>query len=680
MKTQASKMNRRELIKIFGMAPLASIAEPLNLLARKTAPSSADTFQLVIYGATPAGIACAVRAAREGLNVLLVHHSQRLGGMFINGLGIMDTLYNGSRSPMYDEFRQSIYQYYRQRYGTNSPQYQATGPGISKTKYEAYVAEELIKVWVAAEPGITVRKGYYPGSAGKTGDVIDHVAFRAMEGTGSFSAKADVFVDCSYEGDLAAIAGAPCRIGRESKEEYGEKHAGVIYTKDIDPKNATDPLDKDQAELIRNLNLYRYKETGTLIIQPGSTGEADSTIQGFNLRAIVTDDPGNKVLPGRPAHYDAGHFKEHYQHKAEKLTLSRPNNKSSLARPEILGLQNKYVEGDWAIRKSVIEQYKQELLGLFYFRQNDPSLPEEIRTHWRKYGFAKDEFPDNDHIPYELYIREARRIRGRAVFTEHDAQLSNGLKRAPLHEDSIGITEWFLDSHACTDRTIDDSKEEGEVMLKSETVPGQIPLGTLLPLTPRNLIVPVCLSASHIGLGALRLEPVWMQLGEASAYIAVEAVQAGIAPAEVNADILTRKLASKRFMLSFFNDVEGRESAPWYPAIQYLGARGFFGSYEAKPESKLTKALAEQWAEQVKYFREKKNWDANNHALKVAQLEEKNGEKIKAKFFAEMIDNAVRPAHQASSLMRTMGIAAATTISRGDAARLIFETLALPVK
>ncbi len=667
-------MNRRELIKLIGLAPLLQVTPALAASPVYSNPVAGENgYHLLVYGATPAGVACAIRAAREGLKVLLISAAEHLGGMFANGLGITDTLYNGARAPLYDEFRQSVYDFYRLKYGSDSPQYQASGPGISKTKYEAHVAEQLINEWLSAEKNITIIKGYYPVKAEKTNKQLKRVVFRAIDGAKEMNGVATIFADCSYEADLAAVAGAPYRIGRESKQEYGEQYAGVIYSKDAAPEIPKNKAEQEQAELIRNLNLYRYKESRTILLMPESTGEADTAIQGFNLRSILTDDPENRLLPERPANYDAAYFKEQYTHKAENLTLSRPNRKSSLPYPELLGLQNKYVEGDWTVRKSIIEQYRNEVFGLLYFRQNDASLPVAIRDHWRKYGLAKDEFADNGHIPYELYVREARRIKGRTVFTEHDAQLSPGLKRAPIHADSISVTEWFLDSHACTDRHVKDSKEEGEVMLKSETVPGQISLRTIFPLEPDNLVVPVCLSASHIGLGAIRLEPVWMSLGEVVGYLATEACNKKIAIKNIDPDRLTRKLAQHRFMISFFNDVEGRESADWYPAVQYLGTKGFFASYEARPNRKLTKVLAQRWADHLSTWKKTNNWDATTQALKTVQVEENDTETINANEFSGMINNSLGLSRQPAALLKTLGIAGDTIISRGNAARVIFE-------
>lgn len=663
-------MNRRNVIKLMGAAPLINLLDTKQLQAARHLPEA--DIQLLVFGATPGGIACSIRAAREGLKVALVSTSCHLGGMMVNGLGIFDTLYNGSRAPLYDELRKKIYDYYRHTYGTDSPQYKSAGPGVSKTMYEAKVAEQLIDAWLKAEPNITVYKEYYPVSVIKAGGRIKETVFRSMDEKAELKIAASVFADCSYEGDLLGISGADYIIGRESKHEYGEEYAGVIYTKDEKiPAGSELTL---QQQISRRLNLYRYSERRT-VVMPGSTGEADKTVQGFNLRTILTDDPANLYFPEKPANYDSAHFKEHYTHTAEKLTLSRPNSKSSLPYPEILGLQNKYVEGGWKDRRQVLQQYKDEVNGLLYFRQNDPSLPAEIREHWRKYGLAKDEFPGNDHIPYDIYVREARRLRGKVVFTERDALLAEGLHRAPIHTDSMTATDWFLDSHACTEKTIPGSKEEGHVMLRSETVPGQVSLALLFPTQPANLIVPVCMSASHIGWGAIRLEPVWMSVGEAAAWLVIQACRQKVDPPAVNSDMLVRHLAQQRFLLSFFNDIEGRESAGWYPAVQYLGTKGFFGSYEARADQKLTTELAKRWAEQLKSWRSTGQWDAHEQAKQTLKAEALDGSAVQALVFAKAIEQSMSLSGQGEKWLERLSVRKEISLTRGDAARIIFEAI-----
>ena len=191
-----------------------------------------------------------------------------------------------------------------------------------------------------------------------------------------------------------------------------------------------------------------------------------------------------------------------------------------------------------------------------WFLQNDESVRPESRERYRRIGLPLDEFPDNDNIPYEMYVREARRIVGRHVFTEHDNRPAPGLVRTPIHADSIAFTDWAMDSHDCTWDRSPGYAYDGKLILTEESRPAQIPWRSLLPQGVDNLIVPVCLSATHVAWGAVRLEPVWMMTGEAAGLAAALARRQGTTPGKLDADLLVRALCEKRHFVSFFNDLE----------------------------------------------------------------------------------------------------------------------------
>lgn len=653
---------------------------PRTSPAREVAPAAAaeSSYDLVVYGSTPGGVACAVRAAREGLNVLLVTHAAHLGGMLTNGLSTMDTLYNGARAPLYDEFRAAISHHYRSTYGETSPQYSASNPGHPKTRYEAHVAETLIERMLAGEARIAVVRGYHPTAAHRTGSLLQRVTFRQLDGDARFTVAAVVFADCSYEADLAAVAGVACRTGREAREEYGEPHAGLVFMRKVSwpPQDIEEPA----WSIARGLNLFRYSEWYELI-PPASSGAAHPSVQAFNMRTVVTTDPANRVLPGRPDNYDPAALTAHGYGNPEHPGLSMPNRKWGMNHPELPGEQDAYVEGDWATRRRVTLRHRNATLAMLYFRQHDPSVPAEVRRRWREVGLAKDEFADNGHMPYEVYVREARRITGRAVFTEHDASLAVGLERAPVHPDSISITEWFMDSHACTPQTVAGSEPEGMVMLKNRTFPGQVPYRTLLPREFENLLVPVCLSSSHIGWGTIRLEPTWMSIAEAAAYAIVLARETGVTPAAVDADVLLRRLAKEGVMLTFFNDVEGQERAAWYPAVQYLGTQGYFGAYEARPDDTLTSPLAKAWIDHTLARTRGGELDVTESARHMLAAERQAGESITAAAFARQLDAALKGADPpaaatAAAWLGELSIDADQPITRGSACRLIFAATA----
>lgn len=630
---------------------------------------------LLVYGSTPGGVACAVRAAREGLGVVLVTHAAHVGGMMTNGLSIMDTLYSGSRAPVYDELRRSIPAYYAKKYGKDSPQYRATLPGHPKMRYEASVVERLFNELLAAEPRIVLIKGFYPVDVARESSLLRSVTFRQMDGTVTLTVSADAFADCSYEADLATVAKVPYRVGREARSEFNEPHGGVIYMR----KTAWPPKDVDLLNFSeeRRLSLFQYDSYYETIPEV-STGEADPAVQGYNIRMVITNDPDNRVAIEKPANYDPEMYRAFSTARSGHPGIEMPNRKTGLNDPKLVGKQDAYVEGDWATRRDVTRQHVEASLGLLYYRQNDPSVPPAVREEWKAWGLPRDEYPDNGHVPYEIYARETRRIRGRAIFTEHDARLAKDLRRAPVHADSIAATEWFLDSHACTPRKVDGSESEGMVMLKNQTFPGQVSLRTILSQNYDNLVVPVCLSATHVGWGTIRLEPTWMMLSESAAIAIAIAKQQGLPPSRVKGDFLVRRLAENRILISFFNDIEGHEQTDWYPAVQYLGTQGYFGSYDARPFDPLLDHLADAWITHAT-----RRIDPNVHlddptatARKMLIAEQNRGDPVLAEDFARRLGDVLKgeipKPETVLARLREWNIPADKPITRGDASRLVF--------
>lgn len=548
---------------------------------------------LVVIGGTPGGIAMAVRAAREGLSVTLVNRHAHLGGIMSSGLGVWDTQWEGKRAPIYDEMRAAFFEFYRAKYGEESPQYRDALPGATghtNGRYEPHVAERLFTELVEREKNITLLRGYIPVQVERDGAEIKSVTLQLMQGGGEKTLRAKIFADCTYEGDLAALAKVPYRVGRESREEFGEPHAGIVFMKPVSqaPDAETAALtDKHDA-----LNLRHF--TGWQVMLPESTGAADGAVQACNYRTPLVTDPTCRVPIPKPANYDPYFLKTLEVYSG---VPSIPNGKFGWNRPQLIGLQTPYVEAEWTERQRIMDDHWEMTMGLLYFHQNDPTVPEKIREAWLEYGLAKDEFADNNHRPYEMYIREARRITGRAIFTQHDAMLAPGLDRAPIHSDSIAFTEWYMDSHSCTTARVPGSMEEGKAMLHQETFPGQIPYRCLLPQGVDNLLVPICISATHVAWGTVRLEPVFMQLGESAGHAAALAVQSKTTPASLNSDLLIRKLAASRFMLSFFNDVDVSSDDPRAAAAQYFGTKGFFADYNARLDARLTQKVSRLWLE-----------------------------------------------------------------------------------
>ncbi len=572
---------------------LASILGALAATPSRAAAPSRD-FDLVVIGGTPGGIACAVRAAREGLSVLLVNRHEHLGGIMSSGLGVWDTQWEGKRSPLYDEVRAAFFEHYRETYGEDSPQYRDAQPGKSghtNGRYEPHIAEKILTGLVEREKNITVLKGFIPVAAEREGALLKSVTLRATQGADERTVQAPAFADCTYEGDLAALAKVPYRVAREARSEFNEPHAGLIFMRPV-----TEAPDEETARLAKLRDALKLRKFSGFqeILLPQSTGAADDAVQACNYRTILTMDPANRVPIEKPANYDPYFLKSLEIFSGVE---SIPNGKFGWNRPQIVGRQTAYVEADWDERQRIMDEHWEATLGLLYFLQNDPTVPEIVRRAWLEYGLAKDEFAGNGHRPYEMYVREARRIKGRAIYTQHDATLAPGLLRAPVHADSIAMTEWYMDSHSCTPARIAGMLEEGKAMLHQETFPGQIPYRCLLPQGVDNLLVPMCLSATHVAWGTVRLEPVFMQTGESAGHAAALAKANNTTAAGLNPEILIRKLATSHSTISFFNDVDITSDDPSVAAAQYFGTKGFFANYDAKLDSPLTESVKTAWQE-----------------------------------------------------------------------------------
>ena len=622
-------------------------------------------YDLVVIGATPGGVACAVRAAREGLAVLLVHHIRHLGGFMTSGAGGWEAPYDGLRSPLYAEMRNGAARHYRQTYGEDSPQHRASLPDpesnahIDRPKIEPRIAEMLSNRIVEAEANLTVLAGFYVEAAEREAELLRSVTLREMKGKRRCRVSATVFADGMYEGDLAAAAGVPYRVGREARAEYGEPHAGVIYTKERRkaPGQRGFPRDADDGRL----NI-RYNSHATAEILPQSTGEADNSVMAYNYRLILTRDPANRVMVAKPADYDpvlanaAG---------SGGFVPNLPNGKVAWNSGRLIGPQNGYPEADWPTRERISRPYLAAMLMRLWYLQNDPAVPEQERAKFEGYGLAADEFTDNGNLPYEIYVREARRIVGRHVFAEHDNKVAPGLARTPIYADSVAITDWPVDSVACLDRSVPGGHQDGIFFLGEETRPAQVPYRCLLPQGVDNLLVPVALSASHVGWGAIRLEPVWMQAGEAAGFAAALAVKHKTTPAALDPDLLLRTLVEHRVMVSFFNDVDVTSGESWIPAVQYFGTKGFFPSYDARPDDPLAQPVAEEWI-RIAHGARDPAFDPSEAARRVLEAE--------AKPHAPAIDDRELARLMGSSQPGAHGSTAAEgSISRAQACELLYR-------
>ncbi|MHB8902979.1 MAG: FAD-dependent oxidoreductase [Thermoguttaceae bacterium] len=581
-----------------GKAPSSRRSDEPVRLAADSPPELVDgkSFDVVVVGATSGGIACAVRAAREGCSVLLVQHDRHLGGMMTNGLMQWDALYGGPRAPLFTELLGNIERYYIATFGRDSKDHQTiryTHEHYPIGWAEPHVAEREYNRLVAAEKKITLLLGHYPTAVDRQGTLLRGVTLTRRPATDSpprqphsIRVSAATFVDATYEGDLLALAKVPYRVGREARDEFGEPHAGKVFV-----NIASGPAPSVAAE---GLNIRSYgSHQGS--VDPTSPFTADGAVQAFNYRFCVTTEPDNRLPIPKPESYN----RDEYLHYGRKSigTNSGPNFKSHVNSPILPGENHAYPEADWPARDKITRRHLEFGLGLMWFLQNDESVPPREREKFRAWGLAKDEFADNAHVPYEMYVREARRLVGRHVITEQDGMLAPDYARTPIQPDSIAITDWYMDSHACTTDSRPGYHYDGKLILTEESRPSQIPYRSLLPQGVDNLLVPVCLSATHVAWGAIRLEPVFMATGEAAGVAAALARQQKTTVAGLDPDILVRALALRRHLVTFFNNLKVTDPDPAIAAAQYFGTKGFFAGYNARLEDPLSELEAKVWAE-----------------------------------------------------------------------------------
>lgn len=577
-------------------------------------PAPQVDVDLLVFGESAAGVAAAVRGARSGLRTMLVTVDEHLAGVLAS-LGAIETHYDGVRAPLLEEFRRRVVDHYRDTYGSASPQLQrcvGEGDRYPMTTFEPHVALQVVRSIVAAEPCLELLHRQRPIAVERDRRRMLAVRFAPLDGGVPTVVRARSFVDASYVGDLAATAGVAYRVGRESRHEYGELHAGKLFTRWVD---GSFPIDA----AVGRLNLHAKRTT--MGILAGSTGEGDDEVQDYSYRLCLSDDPERRRLPQRPAGYrredylaialppeEIGTRPYALHHRVLTRSLrdmiaedhlihghALPNGKRSWNATNFTGAGKAYAEADPVARRDIERRHLDHALGILYFLQNDEAVPPDVREAARAWGLATDEYADNGNVPYHLYVREARRIVGRATFTEHDALLAPGSARTPCHADSIAITDFPLDSLACTTERRPGTTCDGQFFLQEQTRPAQVPFGVMLPQDLDNLVVPVCVSSTHVAWGTLRQTPTLMQLGEVAGRAAALARERGVDVAAIDVIDLQRQLVEDGHMISFFNDFDMATQAPWVAAVQGIATHGFFDGYDALPRAYLGHLGAERW-------------------------------------------------------------------------------------
>lgn len=534
---------------------LALIVTCVSTLAIAAEP----VYDVVVYGGTSGGVTAAVQVARMGKTAVIIEPGRHLGGLSSGGLGATDIGNKAAIGGIAREFYGRIYQHYandaawkyQKRDEYKSPR------GVSKADqgtmwtFEPHVAEAIFNQMVR-EHSIPVVFGERLDRT--TGVKKDGTRITAivMESGKTFLGR--MFIDATYEGDLMATAGVSYTVGREANRQYGETLNGVQtrqaryhqFIKKVDPY--VKPGDPASGLL-----------PGVHAGGPGEEESGDKRVQAYNFRLCTTDVPENRRPWPKPEGYDPMRYELLLRNfEAGDLRIPwnpvwMPNRKTDTNNnfafsTDFIGMNYDYPDGDYATRERIIKEHEDYHKGLMWTLANHPRVPEQVRAEFQRLGLAKDEFVDNDNWPHQLYVREARRMVSDYVMTEHNCV---GDVIAP---DSVGLGAYGMDSHH-TQRYVSPEGyaiNEGDVQVHGFS-PYPISYRSIVPKRDEcsNLLVPVCLSASHISFGSIRMEPVFMILGQSAATAAVQAIREAVDVQAVDYATLRKQLLADRQTLEW---------------------------------------------------------------------------------------------------------------------------------
>jgi len=476
------------------------------------------TVDICVYGGTSAGVIAAYSAKRIGHSALLIEPGGQVGGMTTGGLGETDIGNKVAITGIARDFYKKVGAHYGQ------PESWTFEPHVASAVFEDYIQSARLPVWYHYRLNRVEKKG-----AAITAIVVERVSAGATSHAGPgprprrITIRARVFIDCSYEGDLMASADVTYVTGRESNSEFGETYDGFQLRDKHQFPDSVDP-NRKPGDTASGL-LW-----GISGIAPGRPGAGDNRIQAYNFRLCLTDSPANRLPITLPVHYQPDYYAlllrviaKHPDAPLESyLNInSMPNHKTDINNngpfsTDMIGMNYDYPNASYAQRETIWRAHADYTKGLLYFLGHDPRVPEKLRNEMLQWGYPKDEFVATQHWTPQLYIREARRMRGEYVMTQ-----ANCLGNATV-TDGIGLAAYTMDSHNCERLVVNGmTKNEGDVQIGGFG-PYPISYRSIVPKASEctNLLVPVCLSATHIAYGSIRMEPVFMVLGESAALAA----------------------------------------------------------------------------------------------------------------------------------------------------------------
>lgn len=545
------------------MRPTLTLLAALLLAPATFLNAAEESHDIVVYGGTSGGVVAAIQAARSGHSVILISPTQKLGGLTASGLGMTDTAgYRQIIGGLAKEFYQRIGRHYADpanwRSGDREAYMKKVGPGLARDGmmhyFEPHIAERAFEEWAAESKLVIVRGERLDLRHGVIKEGARITALR-MESGRTFPGK--IFIDASYEGDLLPGAGVTYTLGRESQQAYKERFAGVQPRTGVEHqfRHQVDPYVKP-GDASSGLLPEIHAATPSVM---GPEGSADKLIQAYNFRLCLTDVPENRVPIQRPEGYDAAryellgrYFKAGFDHPFG-LHDAMPNRKTDLNNfgpfsVDYLRGNDGYVEGDYATRERIVAEHIRYQKGLLYFFLTDERVPTEIRQQLARWGYAKDEFTDNGNWPWQIYVREARRMVSEQVMTEHH------VLGHQIVADSVGLGCYPLDCHNVQRFVSADGYAlvEGGVYQTGHS-PYPISYRSIVPLRTEceNLLAPWSLSASHVAFLSIRMEPVFMTLSQSAATAASLALRNRCAVQDIAYDQLRLDLAKQNQVLDF---------------------------------------------------------------------------------------------------------------------------------